>query len=237
MSRLKRASYIQNVATYIFLAVEISLYLAFMALDFTNQFGHISNCLKYSSILCCAFLSVLRFFLAKRSRFHAYLAIALCFTAVSDYFLLFSSNYIPGLVSFCVVQTAYLGLITYSSLQKPVRFHLTVRIITALILGVALFLLTKESLAFLLPLSLYAVSFIANIVLSCKAHLRQLSIGLILFALCDINVFLFNLSDYIFLPDAFITFFNSCSGILMWLFYLPAQVILTLLKDTGEARN
>ena len=52
--------------------------------------------------------------------------------------------------------------------------------------------------------------------------------GLILFLLCDINVGLFNLGYYFNLSYEITSILESISTNLMWFFYLPSQVEITL---------
>lgn len=232
---------VERIATIFFLVAVTALYLSILLLDLTQYVGAASNILKYLSILCCALTAVLRYFFSGKSKFHGYIAIALCFTAVSDYFLLFTTKYIPGLVSFCVVQTAYLILIlsirgtdkntTQKKSNSPLLSKLVIRTTVAIVGSLILSFSINESIAFLFPLIFYALSFISNIVLSFQTSLKSLRIGLILFFLCDINVFLYNLSDYISIPLKYSSIFYTYSVVLIWFFYLPAQVILTLLRE------
>jgi hypothetical protein len=50
---------------------------------------------------------------------------------------------------------------------------------------------------------------------------------MVLFLLCDINVGLFNLSDFI-TPSPAYNIIYSISSILMWTFYAPSQVLIAL---------
>lgn len=54
------------------------------------------------------------------------------------------------------------------------------------------------------------------------------AIGMVLFLLCDINVGIFNLSGFITLPEQLYHSLYSLSSILMWTFYAPAQVLISL---------
>lgn len=218
-----------RLLTVLFYTMELLLYLSFLTLDLTHQSTGLSNVLKYSSILCCAVAALLRCLLHRAQNGSGFLAAALLFTAASDYFLLFSDCYTPGLYTFCLAQTAYLFLLRLSLRQTGFWLlrQLIIRLLGCVLLLPLLSRLTGESLLFLIPLALYAVSFAANIALSSRASVRLFA-GLILFALCDINVLLFHLSDYLVLPASLTAFFHSYSWFCMWLFYLPSQVLLTL---------
>lgn len=229
LNRSCAAGEARRLPIVLFSATELFLYLTFLTLDLTGKSAGLSNVLKYSSILCCAAAALLRCLLCRARNGSGFLAAALLFTAVSDYFLLFSDCYTPGLYTFCLVQTAYLFLLRLYLWQTGffVLRQLIIRFFAGALLLPLLSRLTEESLLFLIPLAFYAVSFAANIVLSSRACTR-LFFGLLLFALCDINVLLFHLSDYLVLPAVLTDFFHSRSWFCMWLFYLPSQVLLTL---------
>jgi len=50
------------------------------------------------------------------------------------------------------------------------------------------------------------------------------AIGMVLFLLCDINVLLFNISDFVAIDSALFSNVYAFAAIAMWMFYLPAQV-------------
>ena len=56
---------------------------------------------------------------------------------------------------------------------------------------------------------------------------RLFVIGLILYALCDINVAIYNFPSF-FDSNVFLSRIYASSGLAMWLFYLPGQVALAL---------
>lgn len=58
--------------------------------------------------------------------------------------------------------------------------------------------------------------------------------GMLLFLLCDINVGLFNLSGFIAMPQELYSLVYEISGILMWTFYAPSQVLIALSSCVRE---
>ncbi len=54
------------------------------------------------------------------------------------------------------------------------------------------------------------------------------AVGMIFFLLCDINVGIFNMSSFINLPESVYHILYTASSILMWTFYAPAQVLISL---------
>jgi len=75
---------------------------------------------------------------------------------------------------------------------------------------------------------IYAVLFVINIFVNIKARRPKANYylvlaGLVLFALCDLNVMLFNLPRYMGVARDFSSVFT-----LIWVFYLPSQVLLAV---------
>lgn len=77
--------------------------------------------------------------------------------------------------------------------------------------------------------AIYATLFAANIFVNTyknrrpKVNYYLVAAGLLLFALCDVNVLLFNLPRY-----ASASYEFSGAYALIWLFYLPAQALLAV---------
>lgn len=287
----------------IFLGLEIILYSIFMLLDITGNYTSISNVFKYISILIC-FLFVL---LPAKRRPKAklilgsdsndlisdlvLLRLALFFTLISDYFLLFTDYYAYGLITFVIVQVLYLfrinrwktrSKVSYVGKYKKVlpflyigrNLLITIIILTLLLglliskLGLSLspysqlrdsikdLLAINNTITILIILAIfYFVSLILNLIdtIRLSRHSNKLShkifaTGLFLFLLCDINVGLFNLSKHQLITSnmmfvnlsissnkEFIFLLYDISSILMWFFYLPSQVLITLSKyDIGH---
>lgn len=93
----------------------------------------------------------------------------------------------------------------------------------------------------------YLISFIGNLYGLLKFFLKsptarksgwflRFFFGMVLFFFCDISVGLYNLSDYLpYLAKGMMRFLQY-AGNLMWLFYLPGQVLLSLSGKTDENR-
>ena len=181
----------------------------------------------------------------------------MCFTIVSDYFLLLNpEQIIPGLFTFIIAQSVYLYIINGGILQKTVS-ALGIRV--ALAIGIYQLLKyfdviyyaydSEMRLTILLGI-MYAVSFLGNImrhsvllflnkkatgnesskpVIKCMFRFPVLFlVGLILFVLCDINVLIYNLHRFVSVYYLEYGTLYSLSAVLMWGFYLPSQVIIVL---------
>ena len=273
--------------------VEIVIYICFLRIDiFSGGAYELSAKLKYAGILLCVLCAVTRA-CSLRSRTAYLVAAALFFTALSDYFLLFSDVYLPGVLSFCVTQTIYLVVImgaiicadnksesgAYGVNEQvgltrnscdcgryrkngwilfAVGFIVTAAVIAILVIGNS-GMGSGSDLILIAAAAFYAYSFLRNIVLAVilcakerKARLKRtgtngteelkqiinpenyelrivlFTAGLIVFALCDINVLLYNLPDFIEIHSHFILSLLEFAGNAMWAFYLPSQVMIAV---------
>jgi hypothetical protein len=176
----------------------------------TVKFGYIVLC------LCVALGSY--FFRHNRSDW-GLLAGALIFTAAADYFLVLHDAHLEGIALFCYAHMLYI-MRAMNTAQIKHRYLYAIAGPNAL---AVIFILQGWVIAFV---GLYAALFLFNICVTVKLRrvipngLMVLT-GLFLFALCDINVLLYNLPRY----------FGIFSGLrgtypLIWLFYIPAQGLL-----------
>ena len=198
-----------------FLAVEGSVYLAFLALDLTGR-GGASVPVKYCGVLLC-----LLFALACALRGGDRLVpTALALTAGADWFLLVRNDlYAVGIALFLCVQTVYyLRLRGHgTSAAWPLRAGL------ALAAGLGLYALRLASPLNLLA-GLYFSQLLSNTVLAWTQRGRRWRVfaaGLTLFVGCDVWVGLFNT-----LPGSSPLYPAVSVG--MWFFYLPSQVLIAL---------
>ncbi len=228
-----------------YIITEVLLYAAFMYLDLTGGSSSVSAYIKYVSILLCALFAA-SVALRRKTAISVLVAAAFLFTAGADLFLLFTESYLPGVLCFCVVQSLYLAVIlSAKGALNMLPVHLAVGLLAAaaaVLLGIKL---DTGELFLVGAAGFYAYSFIRNIVMAfglCgrtadlsteHAPLRTglFTSGLLIFALCDINVLLYNLSDFMTLESSFFSLLLRFAGDLMWMFYLPGQVMLSLSSD------
>lgn len=261
---------LQTSITYLFLFIELVLYIGFIYLDFTRIDNFTtSNAMKFISILMC-FLFVLfplennsfsciglSFKILKNNRPIYYsldiilLRFALVFTLISDYFLLFTDKIIPGLFTFILVQMIYLYRICRWKMRtEPIRktkgvflLHLVRNFLSTIFIYILLmvFPLIVNIKVFngghfiVIIASFYFVSLFFNlidsIILAGKTrskHIKMFAIGLFLFLLCDINVGLFNLADFVKIQSHNYLKLYTIAANAMWFFYLPSQVLISL---------
>jgi len=149
-------------------------------------------------------------------------------TMVSDFFLVVRHSYTIGVFVFCFVHMAYI-------LRVGGNFkRIIITILCALpVLFLTMFLSADPIFYFA---TVYAALFIQNLILHYRYHKqggansRIMLIGLVLFALCDINVLFYNLP--VFIPQlaniAIIQGLADVSGIWIWIFYAPSQILLSI---------
>jgi len=172
--------------------------------------------LKFAFVVGCFVLAGASYFFCKQKRDWAWLTLGLAFTVGADYFLVINNRHLPGVAVFCFAHMCYILRATGATQKKVLIFAaIAVGIFVAFING------------WLIALSgIYAALFITNIVLNFKFQkINRLLVltGLILFALCDINVALFNLPRHFDINFTFPWAFT-----LVWVFYLPSQVLLAV---------
>lgn len=205
----------KRTLTGLFLALEGALYAVFLALDLTGQGGQTVP-LKYAGVLLCLLYAAL---CALRGGGRLIPA-ALALTAAADWFLLVRGDHFAlGVALFLGVQTLY--LLRLRTAGAPWAYWL--RMGLPLLMGVIVWRLGLLSPLNLL-VCLYFSQLLSNAALAWTVPgQRRFAAGLTLFVGCDVCVGLFNLG----LAAPF-------SGVGMWLFYLPSQVLITL---SGERKS
>jgi hypothetical protein len=233
----------KKILFIIFMGIEIILYSCFLYIDITGNGSYtISSGLKFSGIvLCLLFTLILPYRKEERTDINI-VRTALLFTVISDLFILILDYYIIGLITFCIVQSLYLIRI---GIWRN-RMDLTVGIggiinkfIRNLIVSfaiISILMILKIKIEWLILIScFYFVSIVFNVsdslTIARKSKVTNsiiYAVGMILFLLCDINVGLFNLSDFLSIDSNWFTALYHFSTVAMWMFYLPAQVIIAL---------
>ena len=240
-----------------FIGIEFVLYAIFMSLDIMGKAAETSNIIKFISIVLCLAMSILIFLIYERFMDRVMLCIALSFTVVADIFLLFTEEFIVGVVIFGIVQLSYLARVSlvrsqmlriegrvYHRVRKENAFHvfgiqMLLRILCSGIILTMLYVIDVQLDALICVTVFYITNFIANIFMVSNVVKRQhyfqgdirlglFLVGLLLFFVCDIMVGLYNVAGYIALPGDTYQVIYQISSVGMWLFYLPGQVLITL---------
>lgn len=175
---------------------------------------------------------------------------ALFFTVISDLFLLILNFNFLGVLTFIIVQQLYglyLDIIGEQEKEKRATYQIynfLIRISIQVFLSLSIiFILHQNGMVSdkILTITIfYFLSIITNVIRAvreaCRGNLHPnknksnilFAIGMLLFLLCDINVGLFNLADFISVSKDKYELLYSVSSILMWTFYAPSQVLITL---------
>ncbi|MGE4276718.1 MAG: lysoplasmalogenase family protein [Lawsonibacter sp.] len=211
-----------------FLMAQTILYLLFLSRDLAGA-GNETALLKYGSIVLCLLAS--GYWSVKGGDKLVTAALALTLGA-DTFLLLLNRDYPLGVLLFCGVQGLYLVRIY----RKNGRNSLwAVRLGCCLLAYLALWKTERMN-----PLNALVVFYIINFVWNAVQSLalsglgaRLFSAGLVLFLCCDLCVGVFNQ------PDLFPNFWYLFATIAMWLFYLPAQVLIVLsgLPDLDAVRE
>ena len=207
----------------IFIIIEAVIYTAFVFADF---FGKDSTPIKYAGIILCLIYAVLSL---KNGKDHVFLCVAFLFTLVADWFLLVKNNdYVFGVAAFIVAQTVY--LLRLVSLGVNTRRTIIVRLVVTISAISVLFVADLADLLTVL-VAIYFVALVTNCVDSYTLFKngvknKLFAIGLTLFILCDVSVGINNFSAYF--DVSAITWLITAARYLMWIFYLPSQVLIAL---------
>ncbi len=213
---------IKNRPVCILLMMLAAVYLSFITVDlFFASLGLLSTFMKYSGMLLCLAIAMRLNNGAWDKRDSALLVVALFLTCVSDLFLLLLERPVPGLVAFCFVHLMYIRR------YKPGFSKPAAAIVAFVLAGCLMAKILIDGFPIIVILGcLYGVLIVAVTMFAFAAPLPQVNrrlatAGMMMFLLCDIHVALFNTltASNPYYPLA--SFF-------MWLFYLPAQVLLAL---------
>ena len=221
------SSTLKKVFLILVLLVELFLYTLFLYFDFNDINIEISNWLKYVGIIICFLASLIPIFSKNAAKTQYFIPFSLFFTLISDYFLLINTDknlYIFGVVIFIIVQLSYFIYIeTLKKNKTSFLISLIFRIILSSILIIVLSILQFDLLS--IVSACYFVELLMNYVTSLSLikinkFFLIFSIGLLLFIGCDISVGLTNL-------DLFEGHIKNLVSNLMWIFYLPSQVLIS----------
>lgn len=237
---------------FIFISVQLVLYGTFLYLDLTDGSILISNLIKFSTVILC----LLYVLFAKSEQGGTQLnllRLALLFTVVSDLFILILDYYFYGVLTFIIAQQIYGIRLSYFYLRKngsawlrdlSASFFILAgfQVMTSAVLILLLTWLGVRTDRLLIASVFYFISILTNVVRSIIttvrypgiAGIRIFTAGIILFLFCDINVGLFNLSGFLDVGEGLFKTVYAAASILMWAFYAPSQVLISLSSDINR---
>lgn len=189
----------------LFIILESIIYIVFIALDIINVY---SSFIKYLGIILCLI------YVLSNNKKDYYLSSF--FTLIADLFLLMlDSYYYIGILFFIVVQYRYASIINKLNSKYTKSFSI-IRLSICLIGVIVLFITMNLSLTNVLVI-IYFSNLLLNAFQSISTKNILLILGLFLFLGCDICVGIHNISNG-----------KTIADILMWIFYLPSQVLISL---------
>ena len=227
----------EKLVLYLYFITEGIFFFLIKWAEFTCSYT-ITGKIMYGSIVF-NFCTMLFFYL--RYRGDARIPMALSITLIADYFLTYTNTYCSfGVIFFIIVQIIYGWKVGYNTCNIFFRFVLFL-ILTILmyILGLtfSFCFLCGTSMAFLLGnvfcswknffKKINHDSFNSN-----KKVLFLISMGLTLFAFCDLSIGL----RTIFSGIPSMGFYYNIMNYSTWVFYLPSQVFLNL-SYISDVRN
>jgi hypothetical protein len=211
------------------------LYITFIYMDLNNNIV-VSNIIKYICILLCFSISLLTGKNALNKKDITLRQFGLFLTLIADLCLLIFDFFITGLIFFCVVQITY--TIRYNIAIKKILIQwFLIMFMTILIINSAADLVFGKIDFLPLSVSFYAVCLLISVWSSVYACLKNnypkpnnilIVSGMIFFLLCDLNVGLSNAIDFMNNPGDSAEKIAHISRLLIWVFYLPSQVLLSL---------
>ena len=178
---------------------------------------------KFIFVVVCFFVAVGSYFLCRDKRNWALLVGGMAFTVAADYFLVLHNARVPGVAVFCFAHVCYILRAFRGERELTRRFVLFSFTIVTAVVAILLVLDSIFALA-----GMYAALFMVNLYVNFKFRRVNkngtfILIGLILFALCDIAVMLFNVPRYLGVMPALVQIYPF-----IWIFYLPAQAMLAI---------
>lgn len=188
-----------------FIISESFLYILFIVLDLLKIN---SSYIKYMGIILC--------FLFALTNHKQPFVISTIFTLIADFFLLIIDKYYEvGVLNFIVVQITYLYFL--GNIDKG-YFNMFLYIRGLFIIAAMAILYFLHQLTLLNGLvAIYFINLVLNCIQAFVLKQKTLALGLLLFVCCDVCVGLHNISSS-----------YTIATFLMWVFYLPSQVLIVL---------
>ena len=189
----------ENLLKKLLIALICALYPIHIIMDFTGSYNF-ANYVKFAVIACAFIMSLCgEITLVK---------IALLFTLMCDFLLLFTNHRFFAVSLFCLVQLIYSYNFSTKKDNSTKYFYLILAVLPFIYYFV--FLNGYPICIF------YAFILLLNFLKAIKIRKPHLILAFSLFALCDLCVAIYNLSG------------NEFFHPLIWIFYTPSQLLLSL---------
>lgn len=223
-----KTTYINPLVKNLYIILIMLVYSLFIVIDLLNieSINYLSTLLKYMSIVIFFITSLFIGEYGHNLVDTRLLQVALFFTLCADTCLLIFNYFKLGVFFFCIVQTVYIirhSILLRLKISKSIFiFFLAIAIPFIL----APFKPIRIDGGLIIMTTIYAILLTTSLIVALKAD-GLIAYGLIFFYLCDINV---ALSTILIAYPMFIggTSLAYPARLLVWIFYLPSQLFLTL---------
>lgn len=236
---------IYRLITKIVVIIVLILYVLFLTMDFYNvKILIASKYIKYLCILLCFLLSIIstkglimetEIYLVNRRDIQL-LQVAMFITVISDLCLVIFNFYFLGVTLFSMVQITYgVRYSTKKTKETLVNFIIVFLFIILIYSIVSLFMVKVNVLV---PISFfYFLCLLNSVIKAIKAFKNNvynspskymIVLGMLLFFLCDTCVAISGITVIFPLTNYFMSIVNQIANSLIWLFYLPSQLLLAL---------
>lgn len=230
-----------NLLINLIVGIILILYILFIYIDFYNVETIItSDVIKYLCILLCLLLAILSTKNPHKDKCNdedmRLLVLGLFITIIADLCLIILDFYTLGVLFFVLVQITYCVRYTNKNIKVTLISLFIIFIIIAFGYGIAL--LFNKKINILLPISLfYGICLLVSVIKAIKASNNNLYtskskhmivLGMVLFLLCDTCVALSNITVIFPLSGYIMTSLSAIASLLIWVFYLPSQLLLAL---------
>lgn len=222
MKKLKKA----------FIAIETILYVAFVLLELKYGFNKLVLSLHFCSILCTIVYVLSR---SKKEFDQWDLFVVKCIYLVllpTDIICEFTTFLLAGVIGYLIITLLY----AYR-MRKTLKHFTFIPFVGAIIILAAAKLGVGLNAVLCIGI-IYYICFITNVIsvwLCSKNRLFQ--IGLTLFFLSDIHVFLQKINGMTTLTGNLLYYVNNYVDLMIWVFFLPAQVVIALSIQRKHQKN
>ncbi len=208
-----------------FLLILIYIIFLFIDLNAKEINNQVALYLKYLTIVICFAITLFIGEEAVNTKDKRLVQGARFFTLIADFYLVILNNCELGIIAFCIVQSIYIIRHSIRCKVKMIRLLILIPIIfisVLIICGIKLQGLEKKLIILAV---IYGLLLITSLYLALRTRSYLIGLGMFLFFMCDINVALYNIINRV--PNSFLRG-EFIIGFLIWLFYLPSQLLLTL---------
>ncbi|SHH29503.1 lysoplasmalogenase family protein [Clostridium grantii] len=222
-----------NVKQKIYVGILMVIYIIFLLGDFWNIFN--TNNFKFISIILCFFMTFnYKEYISKKDIL--LLRVAKFLTIITDYLLLFTNYFFYGVCIFSIIQIIYIYRHNGTKNKSKGDYILKSLLVVIISISILNFLGFFKNENMLIITSIYSILIIGGTIIAYLApayykenyiNRKLVFYGMFLFLLCDINVGVSNLSNFGLFSEISNNIKNY-SFDLIWLFYLPSQIILSM---------